>query len=167
MSISKKIRSIFSGEQQKPKTSSPTYEQQLNALAATILAGIKTEEGEAVFFEGSALQEYPTDVLQRLGAVVLEGGVHVEIAQVCDGINAIGGAENPRIRVTPRGLMRPLHRNIIFGDGYPDEEPFAQSFTLLDNPIDGQTPHPGDSLLSGILSANSPLGIASGIGPLH
>lgn len=167
MLISEKIRKMFSGEQWKPKTSSPTYEQQLNALASTILAGIKTEEGEPTVFEGSALQECPNGVLQQLGAVVLEGGVHVEIAQICDGINAIGGAENPRIRVTPRGLMRPLRRNIIFGDGYPDEEPLAQSFTLLDNSIDGQPPHAGDSLLGGILSANSPLGIASGIGPLH
>jgi len=166
MSVSKRIRNIFSGER-KIGATQQSPEQWFSALAANVLAGIKDEKGEAVFFEGSALQDCPREVLQQLGAVVLEGGVHVEIAQICDGINAVGGAENPRIRVTPRGVERPSYRNIIFGAGYPDEEPLAQSFTLLDNPTADGLPQSGNPLLDGVLRADSPWGIGSGIGPLH
>ena len=166
MSFSERVRRVISGEQ-KPKAPRPSQEEWLCTLAANVLAGIKNDKGEPVFFEGNVLQDCPKEVLQQLGAVVLEGGVRVEIAEVCDGINAVGGAENPRIRVTPRGVERPLYRNIISGVGYPDEEPLARSFTLLDNPVNGQIFRPTDSLLDGVLKADSLRGIGSGIGPLH
>ena len=165
MNIPEKVRGIFS---KKPKAPEQTREQWLCAITNLVLGGIKNERGESVFFEHPALDECEPDDLRQIGEVVLQGGVYIEIAQVCDGINNVGGAETPRIRATPRGVDRLPLRNIIFSEGYPDAEPFAQSFTLLNNPVNGRpAPSPGDSLGRAITDASSPLGIASDIGPIH
>lgn len=167
MAIAEKLHGFFSGNRRKSESVRPTYEEWLHGLVNIVLTGIKDDQDKPAFFEGAAVQDCTADDLRRLGSAVLEGDVHIEIAQVCDGINNVGGAENPRIRITPRGVPRLAYRNIIFGDGYPDEEPFAQSFTLLDNPVDGQDRGPNNPILDGVLKADSVWGIGTGIGPIH
>jgi hypothetical protein len=141
----------------RKKSRAQTFEQRVESLANTVVGSIRTEDGE--YSSVIIAQECDEATLKRLGGLLLELDVHVEISEVCDGFNAIGNAIEPHVAVYPRGVDRPQYRNVIY-PGEDTETIPAIQFKRLGNATIART----NPLLAAVTDPTSPYR-ASGIGP--